>query len=147
MYSTVLTIHSYMRWVVILLGVWAVASSWATRESSGGRASTLPGLLFSMTLDIQMLFGLLLYVALSPITMVAMQNMGNAMKNGEYRFWTVEHPAMMLLAVAFAHIGRPRRGSATPGRHALIWYGLALLAILIAVPWPFMPQARPWVRW
>jgi hypothetical protein len=53
----------------------------------------------------------------------------------------------MILAVVFAHLGRPRRAGASPGRRAFVWFGLALLAILLATPWPFMPQARPWVRW
>jgi hypothetical protein len=147
MYSAVLTMHSFLRWLVILLGIWAVVSAWRQRRPVGGRPSTLPGLLFSVTLDIQLLFGLLLYVALSPITTLAMQNMGAAMKSGGWRFWAVEHPAMMILAVVFAHIGRPRRGPAADDRHAPIWYGLALLAILAATPWPFMPQGRPWIRW
>jgi hypothetical protein len=72
--------------------------------------------------------------------------MGAAMKNGAWRFWAVEHPALMILAVVFAHLGRPGRGS-TVGKRAMLWYGLALLAILLATPWPFMPQGRPWVRW
>jgi hypothetical protein len=146
MYPTVLTIHSFVRWLVILLGLWAVVNALPARQARGG-VSTFSGLLFSLTLDIQMLLGLLLYVSLSPITAAAMQDMGGAMKNGSWRFWSVEHPVMMILAVAFAHIGRPRRGRAATGNRALIWYGLALLAILLATPWPFMPQARPWLRW
>jgi hypothetical protein len=146
MYPTVLTLHSYVRWLVILLGLWAVLSTWQSRQASGRPGAALPGLLFSMALDIQMLVGLLLYVALSPVTMSAMQDMGAAMKNGTWRFWTVEHPALMILAVVFAHLGRPRRGSARTGRRALAWYGLALAAILLATPWPFMPQGRPWLR-
>lgn len=147
MYSTVLTLHSLVRWLVILLGVWAVVSAWRAPRAGGDRRAALPGLVFSMTLDIQLLIGLLLYVALSPITMAAIQNMAGAMKNGAWRFWTVEHPAMMVIAVVFAHLGRPRRGSADGGRHAVLWFGLALLALLVATPWPFMPQARPWIRW
>jgi hypothetical protein len=147
MYSAVLTMHSCLRWLVIVLGIWAVVSAWRQRQPDGGRPSALPGLLFSVTLDIQLLLGMLLYVALSPITMAAMQDMGGVMKNGPWRFWTVEHPAMMILAVMSAHIARPRAAGATPNRRALIWYGLALLAILVAVPWPFTPQGRPWIRW
>jgi hypothetical protein len=29
----------------------------------------------------------------------------------------------------------------------LLWYGLALLAILVATPWPFLAHGRPWARW
>jgi hypothetical protein len=147
MYSAVLTIHSFLRWLVILLGVWAVASAWRQRQPGGGRPPVLPGLLFSLTLDIQMLFGLLLYVALSPMTTAAMLDMGGVMKNGPSRFWTVEHPAMMILAVAFAHVARPRATGTAPGKRALVLYSLALLAILVAMPWPFTPQGRPWIRW
>jgi hypothetical protein len=147
MYSTVLTLHSFVRWVVIVLGVWAIVSVLPARLASGRPATALPGLLFSMLLDIQMLAGVLLYAALSPVTRSAMQDMGAAMKNGAWRFWAVEHPALMILAVVFGHLGRPRRGSAGIGRRAVVWYGLALLAILLATPWPFMPQGRPWVRW
>jgi hypothetical protein len=147
MYPTVLTFHSYLRWVVIALGAWAVLSVLPSRLAGGRRASPLPGLLFSIGLDVQMLVGLVLYVALSPITAAAMQDMGAAMGNGAWRFWAVEHPALMILAVVFGHIGRPRRGSTDVRRRAVVWFGLALLAILLATPWPFMPQGRPWVRW
>jgi hypothetical protein len=146
MYSTVLLLHSFLRWAVILLGVWAVVSVLPSRQRSGRQPSPLPGLLFSMLLDIQMLVGVLLYVALSPITTAALQNMGAAMKNGAWRFWSVEHPTLMVLAVVFAHLGRPRRGGTGVDRRAMLWFGLALLAILLATPWPFMPQGRPWIR-
>jgi hypothetical protein len=147
MYATALIVHSLLRWVVILLGAWAVLSALPGRQSPGRPVPALPGLLFSVALDIQMLVGLLIYVFLSPVTMAAMQEMGAAMKDGAWRFWAVEHPALMILAVVFAHLGRPRRAGASPGRRAFVWFGLALLAILLATPWPFMPQARPWVRW
>jgi hypothetical protein len=146
MYPTVLTVHSIVRWVVVILGVWAVASVLPSRLRNG-RPTALPGLLFSIALDVQMLLGLLLYVALSPITSAAMQDMGAAMKNGGWRFWAVEHPTMMILAVVCAHVARPRRGTNLTGKRALLAYGLALLAILVATPWPFMPQGRPWIRW
>jgi hypothetical protein len=146
MYPIVLLLHSVLRWVVILLGVWAVVSVLPSERRYGRRASPLPGLLFSMLLDVQLLIGLLLYVALSPITTSAMQNMGAAMKNGSWRFWAVEHPTLMILAVVFAHLGRPRRHSTEANRRAILWFGLALAAILLATPWPFMPQGRPWIR-
>lgn len=147
MYPTALALHSLLRWIVIALGAWAVVSVMPRRLADGRRRSPLPGLLFSIALDVQMLIGLVLYAALSPITTAALQDMGAAMRNGGWRFWTVEHPTLMILAVVFAHLGRPRRGSADVGRRAIVWFGLALLAILLATPWPFMPQGRPLLRW
>jgi hypothetical protein len=147
MYPTVLLLHSFLRWVVILLGVWAVVGVLPWRRRFGRPVSPLPGLLFSTALDVQLLAGLVLYGALSPTTTAAMQDMGAAMKNGPWRFWAVEHPALMVLAVMFAHIARPRRGRPEVNPRAVVWLGLALLAILLATPWPFMPQGRPWIRW
>jgi hypothetical protein len=147
MYPIVLTAHSFLRWVVILVGAWAVWSVLPANRRYGRRPSPVPGLLFSMLLDVQMLAGLLLYGVLSPITTAAMQNMAETMRNAGWRFWAVEHPAMMILAVVFAHLGRPRRGTREASPRAVVWFGLALLAILLATPWPFMPQGRPWVRW
>jgi hypothetical protein len=147
MYPVVLLLHSFLRWVAILLGVWAVVSALPSRQRFGRPVSTLPRLLFTTALDVQLLAGLLLYGALSPITTAAMRDMGAAMKNGAWRFWAVEHPLLMILAVAFAHIARPRRARPEHGRRTVVWLGLALLAILLATPWPFMPQGRPLVRW
>jgi hypothetical protein len=53
----------------------------------------------------------------------------------------------MLVAIIVAHIGRVlvRRAPAAPQKHrrAAIWFGLSLLIILIAIPWPFLSYGRP----
>ena len=150
MYDIVLTLHSLLRWIVILFGLWAVvtAAAAASRRSwTPGEAR--PGLLFMIGLDLQLLLGLVLYVGLSPITSVALQDFGAAMRTGSLRFWAVEHPALMLLAVVLAHVGRSATryaGSDRAGARARLWFGLALLALLLATPWPFMPNGRPWFR-
>jgi hypothetical protein len=146
MYTTVLTAHSFLRWVIVAAGVWAIVSVLPSRVRDGRPASVLPGLIFSIMIDVQVLLGLLLYLALSPITTTAMQDLGAAMKIGSWRFWAVEHPVMMMAALVCVHVGRGRRGTPTT-RRALIAYAIALVAILVATPWPFMPQGRPWVRW
>jgi hypothetical protein len=147
MYAVILTAHSFLRWIVILAGAWAVWSVLPANRRYGRRPSPFPGLLFSVLLDVQMLAGLVLYAALSPITTAAIQNMAETVRNAGLRFWAVEHPTMMILAVVLAHLGRPRRGTREASPRAIVWFGLALLAILLATPWPFMPQGRPWVRW
>lgn len=150
MYDIVLTLHSLLRWIVILFGLWAVvtAAAAASRRSwTPGEAR--PGLLFTTGLDLQLLLGLVLYVGLSPITRAALQDFGAAMQTGALRFWAVEHPALMVLAVVLAHVGRSATryaGSDRAGSRARLWFGLALVALLLATPWPFMPNGRPWFR-
>ncbi|HYH40538.1 MAG TPA: hypothetical protein VD867_01025 [Burkholderiales bacterium] len=103
-----------------------------------------------ITLDIQMLLGLLLYLVLSPFTRQAMSDMGTAMKVSALRFFVVEHLFGMLVAVALTHIGiaKIRRASGDARRHrtALIFFSLALLAIFASIPWPGMPAGRPLFR-
>jgi hypothetical protein len=153
MYNAVLTTHSWMRWVVLLLGLLAIvralAGARAKRPWSG--ADTRAGRLFGIALDVQFLLGLLLYLALSPITRAAMQNVGEAMRVSGMRYWAVEHVFGMVVALAFAHAGQARvRKTADPvakHRVAAVFFILALLAIAVSIPWPGTPNARPLVRW
>ena len=149
MYDLVLAAHSWIRWAVVLLGLAAVVL--AIRGASGRRAWTSAdnkaGLFFVTALDIQLLLGLLLYFAFSPYTALAMDDFGGAMSTSHLRFWAVEHPFGAIIALALAHVGRVKiRKTADPARKhrlAAIFFGLALLAILISIPWPGTPNARP----
>lgn len=146
MYPTILVLHSWVRWLVILAGLWAVASAASGRASLGrGRV----GPIFAHGLGIQFVLGVLLYV-FSPITRAAIGDMSGAMGNRGLRFWAVEHPMLMVLAVVFAHVGLnvSRRKSAAneASRLPFLWYALAMVAVLAAIPWPFMGQARPLFR-
>jgi hypothetical protein len=96
------------------------------------------------------LFGILLYAWLSPITRQAFGDIGAAMKEASLRFWVVEHIFGMVIALALAHVGRVRiRKASLARRHRLAatFFGLALLAILLSIPWPAAPYGRPLLRW
>jgi hypothetical protein len=104
-----------------------------------------------MSLDLQFLLGLLLYLALSPITRGAFQDFGAAMRDTVVRFWAVEHAFGMILGMTLAHIGRSRvhKTGNDVRRHKLaaIFFILAMLAILASIPWPTLPHGRPLLRW
>src|SRR5688572_9485271 len=150
-YSTVLAVHSWVRWAVLLAGLVAVgraatagSRSWTTTDERAGR-------LFGISLDVQFLLGILLYFVLSPFTRQAMQDFALAMRTSGLRFWAVEHVAGMLIALTLAHIGRARVRKAPTDRQrhrtAMVFYGLALLAMLASIPWPGTPHRRPFIRW
>jgi hypothetical protein len=153
MYTAVLTTHSWLRWAVLLLGVVvvirALAGARAKRpwNTSDNRTSRL----FGIVLDLQLLIGLLLYFALSPITRAAMQDFGGAMRISAMRYWAVEHVFGMVVGLAFAHAGQSRiRKTADPvakHRVAAVFFILALVAIVASIPWPGLPTARPLWRW
>ena len=142
MYAFVLLIHSWLRWAVIAAGVAALVR--------GGRAEGAAGKWFTILLDVQILLGLLLYFVLSPFTKMALGDFGAAMANAQLRFFAVEHVFGMVIATALAHVGRARIRKAPlekRSRLALIFYGLAVIAILASIPWPGMPAGRPLLRW
>jgi hypothetical protein len=151
MYILMIAIHSWIRWAVLLFGMIAIARAIAGRSgrpwtSGDDRA----GMLFITALDLQVLVGLLLYFALSPISLQGLRDMGAAMSNASLRFWTVEHPAQMILGVVLAHIGRARTRRTTDAvkrhRAALIFFTLAILVILLSIPWPGREIGRPLFR-
>lgn len=142
MHDFVLILHSWVRWIAILGGVLATVTA---LTSSADPKSNRFGLLFTIALDVQFLFGLLLLV-----TSTAFSNMGETMKDPTARFYAVEHPTMMIAAIALAHMGRVfARKAATPasGRtKSIIFFGLATLLLLAGTPWPFNHDARPFFR-
>ena len=152
MYSATVALHSLIRWLVILTGLAAAGrgvAGWNKRSWTSG--DDRAGMLFIAALDIQLLLGLLLYLVLSPTVSNAFRNIGAAMKDPLLRFFLVEHAVGMLIAIVLAHIGRVRTKKATPDdakqRAAGVFYGLALILILLSIPWPGMPAGRPLFPW
>ena len=151
-YLITLTIHSWVRWLVLATGLIAVlrAITGTTGRRPWTPADDRSGFFFTMLLDFQVLLGLLLYGWLSPITREALRDFGGAMKSSGLRFWAVEHIFGMVMALALAHVGRVRiRKAQAPRRHrlALIFFGLAILVMLATIPWPGTPYGRPLLRW
>lgn len=152
MYNTVLVVHSWLRWIVLLTAILvlvrSVSGMGGQHRWSGANAGALRS--FVIALDLQTLLGFLLYGVLSPFVRLAMSDAAGAMRDRDLRFWLVEHLAGMLVAVALAHVGsvRVRRAPDNGGKHrtAVIFTGLALVAILLSIPWPGMPSARPLFR-
>jgi hypothetical protein len=150
-YAAVLSIHSWLRWVTLLLAVGATLNAlrWDTDI-----AARPPGrhwdTFFMMALDIQVLFGLLLYFGLSPFTRRALTDLRAAMHDPGLRFWTFEHVGAMFTAVVLVRIGRVLALTAkTPvarRRKRLVFFGLTTLAIIAGIPWPGLPNGRPLFR-
>jgi hypothetical protein len=105
---------------------------------------------FMMALDIQVLFGLLLYFGLSPFTRRALTDMGAAMRDPGLRFWAFEHIGAMIAAVVLVRIGRVLALTAkTPvarRQKRLLCFALTTLAIVAGIPWPGLPNGRPLFR-
>ena len=141
MYTTVLLLHSWIRWIALIAGVVATV---AAARGKGDR----PGLALTIALDIQMLLGLALYLK---VTLPSIQgHMAEVMKDPAARFFAVEHITMMLGAVVIAHVGRVlARKTASPDARnmkLMVCYGIATAFMLLAIPWPGIRAGRPLFR-
>ena len=147
MYQIVLAIHNILRWVVLILAVVALYRAYAGWIGKRDYTETdrKSGVFFSISIDIQLLVGIILYIFLSPITRTAFQDFGTAMTIPDIRFFAAEHILLMILAVIFVHVGTivSKRATSDVSKHrrAAIWYSLTLLVIILAIPWwrPLLP--------
>jgi hypothetical protein len=152
MYDTALIAHNWLRWIALFAVLFAFlrAMSGAFGVRPFDALDRKASLIATIVMDVQFTLGLLLYIVWSPVVKTAMQDMGAAMKNPELRYFAVEHITVMVLALAFVHIGKVMAKKATAHaskhRRAALWYGLALLLMLVRTPWPMTSVARPWFR-
>lgn len=148
MYPYVLGAHNIVRWIVLLAGAWAVLLAWrgwlGRRQWTKSEATATRA--FVGALDLQFLLGLLLYAVFSPLTRQGFGDFGGAMSDAPVRYFLVEHPFIMIVAVAVAHIGavKIRKASADAERfqRASIMLGLSFAAIVGFIPWarPLVPS-------
>lgn len=150
MYSATLFLHSWIRWIALVAGFGTTLA--VLRGKSEGERSLADrwGGVMTMTLDLQMLIGLVLYLALSPNMQEILNHFGNAMQDSASRFWAVEHITSMMGAVVLAHVGRvlARKAKTAPAKRTRLLFcaGLATLLMLVGMPWPGRPGGRDFFR-
>ena len=138
MYEGLKHAHSGIRWIFLALLIYAVVNAflkWRAKKAFT-EADRKVNLFTFITSHIQLLSGLGLYF-ISP--KVGAMN-GEVMKNAMARFYTVEHISMMLLAIILISVGYIRAKKATESsdkfKRTFIFYLIALVLILAAIPWP-----------
>jgi hypothetical protein len=149
MYLTVLTLHSWNRWIALALAVAATINAFRhTPHVIDGRPrGSKWDTFFMAAIDLQVLLGLLLYFGLSPFSTEAMNNPSGAMKSASLRFWAFEHEILAFGSMIAVRLGRifATRGSATlesRQRRRLICFAAALVTMLVAA----FAERRPWLR-
>ena len=136
--------HSILRWLVLLSvgGAGIIALKGYLRRDPifvWERTLTIVAMVIC---HIQLVIGLGLY-AMKFKTYEPITARGNEswMSENVRRFWKFEHIGMMVLAIALVTIGRmlSKRAQTEPGKQLriAIFYLLALLIMLLMIPWPF----------
>ncbi|HUQ96190.1 MAG TPA: hypothetical protein VM010_00890 [Chitinophagaceae bacterium] len=152
MYESLVQVHSIGRWIVLVLLLLAIFKSATAGRRPYVRSDNTIGILLTSFNDLMLLIGIYLWFA-GPWGYKLIQNsgMGAAMKNPTARFYGVEHLVGMLIAIILIHIGKAQGKKALPDatkhRRMAIFYGIALLIILLSIPWPFRAAGagRGWI--
>lgn len=153
MYSVLLTLHSILRWVILILSVVVIARSFSGMTSGKpfSAADKKGGLFLMISAHTTLLIGLYLYF-FGPSGFAYIRNLGfgEVMKDNTARFFAVEHIFGMLVAIVLITIGRGVSKKDIPdvAKHKrTFWFILVALVIILAtIPWPFRTEvARPWL--
>ena len=146
--QTFLIIHNLLRWLVLLFGIWAIVSalSGVVSKREYVPSDKKAGFFFMLSMDVQLLIGLVLYFVGPWFN--NLKHLGDIMKDPNTRFFTMEHALMMIIAWILVHAGvvavKKANSSRVKFKRALIYFGIALVIILAAIPWPFREAiARP----
>ena len=150
-YTVLLALHSWSRWLVLVFGLIALYRAyvgWTGHRPFLGADNGI-GASFVGSIHLQVLIGLGLYFGLSPWGLNAMKQAG-AMQDPTTRFFGMEHVAVMLLAAVLAQVGRSlsKKAADDTAKHkkAFTYFGIALLLVLLMIPWGIWNPARPLFR-
>jgi len=138
LYGILVSMHSGLRWVVLLLLIYAIIN--AAKSMSSGKylkKDKMINLFTMVSLHIQLLIGIVLYIISPKVSFF-----DGWMKNSMTRFFALEHITLMIIAIALVTIGRSRaekklEGTRNKHRAILIMYTIGLILILASIPWPF----------
>lgn len=152
MYQTLTFLHSTLRWLVLISLIVALYKAYRgyflktafTKTDNTIRHWT------ATIAHLQLMVGMTLYFQ-SPIIKYFLKNFSTAKENFDLLFFGLIHSSLMLIAVIIITIGSAMAKRKTLDNEKfktmLIWYGLALFLIFIAIPWPFSLFAnRPYFR-
>lgn len=152
MYPTLLNLHSVNRWLVLISLTYAIYTGWAGIRNNNifSSANNTIRHLTATIAHTQLLLGLYLYMT-SPVVKFGVAEVESVKLVSEPFFFKIVHLAMMFIAVVVITIGSAKakrtETSKLKFKTMLIWFSVALVIILIAIPWPFSPlSSRPYFR-
>ncbi|HEX6431181.1 MAG TPA: hypothetical protein VF008_26005 [Niastella sp.] len=136
-------LHSWLRWILLILLLASIVKSYSGLSSKKALTAGDKKLwLFTMiSAHTSLLIGLiLLLIGRFGILTVTLPPGTSVMKDSFFRFYWVEHPLMMIIAIVFITIGRGQAKKSVPDpvkyKKAFWFFIIALLLILVSIPWP-----------
>jgi hypothetical protein len=144
MHTALLHTHSGLRWILLISFIISIVVLYKASKKSTPSNKIKSYVLFTLIIShIQLIIGLILYFISPKVVFQAA-----SMKNSVLRFYLVEHISLMLIALILVTIGYVKWKKAIEGTtkmKSLFWYyTIALLLILISIPWPFRIAGAAW---
>jgi heme A synthase len=143
--------HSGWRYVILILIVMAIV--YARQTAKGKRAfeggTKKMGMFTMIAMDIQLLGGLVLYFFfLASQTKFKIGKLTDQLEVSSFRTIAVEHAIGMLIAIVLVHMGYAKAKKALndteAGKKQFTYMLIALIIILLSIPWPFLHPERGW---
>ena len=141
-YAIFLHLHSIGRWIILLLLLIAIFNSMVAGNRPWIRTDARTGTILVIFADLMFIIGLVIwYFGSRGYKLIETMGMSAVMKDASARFFAVEHIAMMLVTIILIHIGKAQArkpiGDKAKHRRTLVFYLIALILILVSIPWPF----------
>jgi ABC-type glycerol-3-phosphate transport system permease component len=152
MYIITLFIHSWTRWLLLILLVFFVLRAVLAYVTQGKfrNIDQITNMTVVSFAHIQLLVGFILYM-LSPTVTVFTAMFSESIHERSLRFFGMEHPLAMLISIVVISVGayliKRSKFDNRKFKLAIIFYGISLVMILISIPWEFSPLvSRPLFR-
>jgi hypothetical protein len=144
--------HSVLRWLLLASLLYSLirACRGLFRQSEFTKTDNALRHWTATIAHIQMMIGITIFVQ-SPLVQYFWEHFSEARKSSDALFFGLIHIVMMLTSVVVVTIGsaltKRRNTNAEKFSTMLRWFSVALIIILLAIPWPFSPLvSRPYFR-
>jgi membrane-associated HD superfamily phosphohydrolase len=138
-HKVLVDVHSVLRYVILVLMLVTIVDSIVRMYKPEDDADRKLALFSLISLHTQILIGVIIYF-ISPKIQTILQA-GKVMSDTVSRFWAVEHMVGMILAAVLVTVGYSRSKKQVSHwakhRFILVYYTIALIIILLMIPWPF----------
>ena len=134
-------IHSYWAYLVLLILIIAVVNAiiGLTSKKEFKELDLRISLFALITAHIQLILGFIAYYTSLYYETMRNVGMGEVMKNSELRKPLIEHPLLIIIAIALITIGfskhKKKTNDAAKFKTIAIYYTIALILILAVIPW------------
>lgn len=150
-----LHLHNLLRWVIIILliiSIYKAYTGWQQKKVFSPADKRI-WLFTLISAHITLVLGLYQWLwGRYGMLKTTLPEGVSVMKNKFFRFFWVEHPTFMIIAIVLITLGHGMAKKPIPDlskyKRAFWLFVLALLMILVAVPWPFreiIGDGRSWL--